>query len=249
VSKTPNSKWHSLGDFLAAKEAKKQIEEDVAPTSPVAPTLDVAPAPPVAPTNSSQLLLQKIGATPDVAPTPDVEAHQFTRVVNGLFDKILPTLKPQEQVVLLRLYRLSRGFNSDRCMVSVGKLATTCNIGTTSARLALQVLESRGYIKRLRTDQSNPNQQNRGIEFEMVLPAAAPTARVGAARGVGATSGVGATPDVAIKESIKTKIIKGESAPPDYKNCPDCQGSGFWYPEGNEKGVAKCKHERLTQEK
>jgi hypothetical protein len=245
VSKTSNSKWHSLGDFLAAKEAKKQIEEDEAPTPGVAPTSDVAPTPPVAPTNSPQLLLQKIAATPDVAPTPNVEAHQFTRVVNGLFDKILPMLKPQEQLVLLRLYRLSRGFNSERCMVSVGKLASTCNIGTTSTRLAIQVLESKGYIKRLRTDQSNPDQQSRGIEFEMLLPAAAPTPRGGATRSVGATSGVAPTPDVAIKESFKTKIIKGESAPPDYKTCPDCQGSGFWYPEGTEKGVAKCKHERM----
>jgi hypothetical protein len=244
VSKTSNSKWHSLGDFLAAKEAKKQIEEDIAPTPDVGATSGVGATPDVAPTNSPQLLLQKIAATPDVAPTPDVEAHQFTRVVNGLFDKILPTLKPQEQLVLLRLYRLSRGFNSERCMVSVGKLASSCNIGTTSARLALQVLESKGYIKRLRTDQSNPDQQNRGIEFEMLLPAAAPTSRGGATRSVGATSGVAPTPDVAIKESFKTKIIKGESAPPDYKNCPDCQGSGFWYPEGVEKGVAKCKHER-----
>lgn len=30
--------------------------------------------------------------------------------------------------------------------------------------------------------------------------------------------------------------------------CPDCGGSGFWYPEGEAKGVAKCKHEKLTTE-
>jgi hypothetical protein len=28
--------------------------------------------------------------------------------------------------------------------------------------------------------------------------------------------------------------------------CPDCGGTGWWYPEGPERGVAKCKHERLT---
>lgn len=28
--------------------------------------------------------------------------------------------------------------------------------------------------------------------------------------------------------------------------CPDCGGSGWWYPEGESKGVAKCKHERLV---
>lgn len=28
-------------------------------------------------------------------------------------------------------------------------------------------------------------------------------------------------------------------------NCPDCGGSGWWYPEGEGKGVAKCRHARL----
>ena len=27
--------------------------------------------------------------------------------------------------------------------------------------------------------------------------------------------------------------------------CPDCHGTGFWYPQGIERGVSKCKHERL----
>jgi hypothetical protein len=29
--------------------------------------------------------------------------------------------------------------------------------------------------------------------------------------------------------------------------CPDCGGSGWFYPEGTEKGVRKCKHERLMK--
>jgi hypothetical protein len=28
--------------------------------------------------------------------------------------------------------------------------------------------------------------------------------------------------------------------------CPDCNGSGWWYPNGTEKGVAKCKHTPLN---
>jgi hypothetical protein len=31
-------------------------------------------------------------------------------------------------------------------------------------------------------------------------------------------------------------------------SCPDCHGSGFWYPQGVERGVAKCKHERLVNQ-
>jgi hypothetical protein len=29
-------------------------------------------------------------------------------------------------------------------------------------------------------------------------------------------------------------------------DCPDCNGSGWWYPNGTEKGVAKCKHAGLN---
>ena len=34
----------------------------------------------------------------------------------------------------------------------------------------------------------------------------------------------------------------------DASKCPDCGGSGWWYPEGESKGVAKCKHEKLAGE-
>lgn len=30
-------------------------------------------------------------------------------------------------------------------------------------------------------------------------------------------------------------------------DCPDCHGVGMWYPEGFEKGVAKCRHPRLIK--
>ena len=36
--------------------------------------------------------------------------------------------------------------------------------------------------------------------------------------------------------------------PPDTSRCPDCHGSGFYYPEGAEGGVARCRHERLGTE-
>jgi DNA-binding HxlR family transcriptional regulator len=34
----------------------------------------------------------------------------------------------------------------------------------------------------------------------------------------------------------------------DSSKCLDCGGSGWWYPEGESKGVAKCKHEKLTND-
>ena len=38
------------------------------------------------------------------------------------------------------------------------------------------------------------------------------------------------------------------SSTPDTSQCPDCQGTGFYYPKGIEGGVARCKHERLREE-
>jgi hypothetical protein len=34
----------------------------------------------------------------------------------------------------------------------------------------------------------------------------------------------------------------------DTSQCPDCKGSGFYYPNGPTGGVAKCKHEKLIPE-
>jgi hypothetical protein len=28
-------------------------------------------------------------------------------------------------------------------------------------------------------------------------------------------------------------------------SCPDCAGTNFWYPEGPDKGVARCQHTTL----
>jgi hypothetical protein len=33
----------------------------------------------------------------------------------------------------------------------------------------------------------------------------------------------------------------------DASACPDCKGTGFYYPQGAEHGVVKCKHERLKE--
>jgi hypothetical protein len=33
----------------------------------------------------------------------------------------------------------------------------------------------------------------------------------------------------------------------DTSQCPDCNGTGFYYPQGVEGGVARCKHERLRK--
>jgi hypothetical protein len=45
-------------------------------------------------------------------------------------------------------------------------------------------------------------------------------------------------PDESVAQSSSVEASK----------CPDCSGSGWWYPEGEIKGVARCKHEKLAVE-
>lgn len=49
-----------------------------------------------------------------------------------------------------------------------------------------------------------------------------------------------------IEEEGKSEATSaGEEAKIDVSKCPDCFGAGMWYPEGYEKGVARCRHEKL----
>lgn len=49
--------------------------------------------------------------------------------------------------------------------------------------------------------------------------------------------------DELVAEFLEPERRKGAEI--DASRCPDCHGTGFYYPEGPEKGVVKCRHERL----
>jgi hypothetical protein len=38
---------------------------------------------------------------------------------------------------------------------------------------------------------------------------------------------------------------EGDSPKLDISKCPDCYGTGMWYPQGYERGVARCAHDKL----
>lgn len=53
------------------------------------------------------------------------------------------------------------------------------------------------------------------------------------------------------KRQLDDERSKGESAPApkgDTSKCPDCFGTGMWYPEGFDKGVARCEHKSLERQ-
>jgi DNA-binding Lrp family transcriptional regulator len=227
------------------------------------------------------------------------------RTPHEITDGILPTLKPGCQVVLMRLYRLSAGFGSNTCHVSIGKLASACNISETQIRIFLRDLEQRKLIKRLSVDLANKIQSERGITFEIFLPRLAATKSAAGAKSIAGMNSAGGvisepnkvntqkentqTQELGVRVGSKFTIEEcrryaeylrstgqginnpggyattinrtGEadelierflnptiSTQVDSSQCPDCKGSGFYYPNGSTGGVAKCKHEKLTAE-
>ena len=255
-----------------------------------------------APSKSRGQPLQIEGAPNIEAPPKSERAEGFLRVTNELLDDILPTLRPSEQVILFRLYRLSRGFNKSTCTVSIGTLANRCHLKPSQTRSCLKELERRGLVKRLGVDLSNPVQDLRGITFDVLVGGTAPSKSGGGSNFVAPSkfepnkekafkrnthtqepppeaAGVGVGSRFSLKQCIAyaehrksldpnmrsaggvgrklyetgredeliAEWLAAKDAPRlDTSQCPDCHGSGMYYPEGVGKGgVKKCKHERL----
>jgi hypothetical protein len=55
------------------------------------------------------------------------------------------------------------------------------------------------------------------------------------------------------KRQIEAEAAEQKASTPtqriDTTKCPDCSGTGMYYPEGFDKGVARCSHSKLTEEK
>ncbi len=295
-----NQKWNSLGDFLAAKDAKNA--EETGPVRAANPAIQQTPPPPepvsvLNPTTSPQ---QTRSSAEPIRIT-----NGYTRIINHLLDDVLPSLEPAEQVILLRLYRLSHGHNNACCKVSRQTLVNKTGVKRTRLLQALAKLQERGYIKRLADDIGNSDIYNRGMSFEMLLEAAESVHRTNPSI-VRTGSYDGPIKENTLKETTQTQKLSptgvhvgskftleecrryakhlqasgqginnpggyattihrtGEadlliaaflnpeeaksSSPLDASQCTDCNGTGFYYPQGIDGGVAKCKHASLPKE-
>ena len=154
----------------------------------------------------------------------------FQQIPNMIALVLYRQLSPAERAVYGELYQMSWGFGNSTCKVSLQRLAERAGMKTTATGETIKKLVSKGLVQKVTMDLGRGREQ--GNVYSLPLP-------------VRLTESVRLTKSVHIKEKDIKKDIKGKSAAPDYKTCPDCQGSGFWYPEGVEKGVAKCRHERM----
>ena len=88
------------------------------------------------------------------APTPSrvlslkdhLDKSLFFSFFNEMVDDLLPTLDPNEQVLYVRLFRLSYGFNRNYCTVSQSLLIERTGFSRNTVRTSLQSLVQKGWL-------------------------------------------------------------------------------------------------------
>ncbi len=165
---------------------------------------------------------------------PQVEGH--LRLPNIIVDHLYQLLDLQERSVYEQLYRLSHGYGKSTCRIGYPQLAVRAGMGRTAAIQTVERLVKKGLIARVGAAIGGRKEQ--GSEYWVSAPGSpAP-----------GSPAPGSPPPVpnkikALKESTKKGGASHQKR--DYSDCPDCRGVGMWYPDGFDKGVAKCLHLKL----
>jgi hypothetical protein len=191
-------------------------EDDPAQKAPATPAQRAAPAQHATPAQRAAAAqnvsepLHRAGAAQRAAPAQQTTVAGYTRVSNDLLDRILPTLDTYDQVVLMRLYRLSRGFSSDTCRVSVPTLANACNISERQVRKSISKLENRELVQRIEQDFGNQDKALRGTIFRILISDPTPAQRAAPAQQTTPAQPAAAAHGAAIKrKALKENIKKG----------------------------------------
>ena len=165
---------------------------------------------------------------------PQVEGH--LRLPNIIIDHLYQLLDLQERSVYEQLYRLSHGYGKSTCRIGYPQLAVRSGMGRTAVIQTVERLVKKGLIARVSTAIGGRKEQ--GSEYWVSAPgSSAPDSP--------RADSPGAEPNKikALKENGKK--VGASHQKRDYSDCPDCGGVGMWYPEGFDKGVAKCLHLKL----
>lgn len=158
---------------------------------------------------------------------PEVRGHM--QLPHRYTDHLPRWLSADEQAIYVQLYRLSWGWGRDVCFISNPKLSERSGVPETSMRRAVKKLISKGLVEKTERRFGGAEQ---GIEYRVFsLDSLSKSDRASTS-----TSLSNVAPN---KERIK------ENLKADASRCPDCMGTGFYYPEGTAKGVKRCEHRKL----
>jgi hypothetical protein len=235
----------SISDSPSTVAAPPDMDSPSILTSPVimdrpavtdSPSAEHPSPPPVA--RPSKMDRQAIEDSPSISDSldvrsllPDVKGH--TQLPHRYTDHLPRWLSADEQAVYVQLYRLSWGWGKDTCFISNPKLAERSGVPETSMRRAVKKLISKGLVEK--TDRKFGGVEQ-GIEYRVF---SLDRLTVGdRASNVDSPSNVAPNKEKALKENQKGV---------DASLCPDCMGTGFYYPQGTAKGVARCPHAKLAK--
>lgn len=163
---------------------------------------------------------------------PQVAGH--TTLPHAYTDHLARWLSADEQAVYVQLYRLSWGWGKDTCFISNRRLSERSGVPETSMRRAVRKLQSKQLIEK--TNRVFGSNTDQGIEYRVFsLDRLTKSDRASSMDRPSNTA------------PNKEKLLKETSQKPiDASRCPDCMGTGFYYPEGTAKGVKRCEHRRLA---
>ncbi|HEY9403273.1 MAG TPA: replication protein [Pyrinomonadaceae bacterium] len=167
-----------------------------------------------------------------IAALPEIDGH--TEVPHQIIDHLYPHLDTFEQAVFTQLYRLSWGYKKNICRISNERLAERANMSIAKVKQVTRSLEGKGLVEKI----DRPHGQNviQGVEYK-VGTSSWQLRRSQPQRSQPDSS----QPQYAPNKYKDQKKDQSESL----VDCPDCFGTNFWYPEGKDRGVKRCKHERV----
>lgn len=145
----------------------------------------------------------------DVESAPDLRSALaaetgYTRVPNALLDSVLPRLGHLEQIVYLRLYRLSHGFHRDTCTVGMPALAKACNANERAIRRVIRRLEDLRLVETVRAELAALGARGNVYRVAGGAPDRRSAPDAGSAPDRTAAAGVGSANKENPKESMKT---------------------------------------------
>lgn len=162
---------------------------------------------------------------------PQVAGH--TTLPHTYTDHLARWLSADEQAVYVQLYRLSWGWGKATCFISNRRLSERSGVPETSMRRAVRKLQSKQLIEK--TNRVFGSNTDQGIEYRVfTLDRLTKSDRVVNMDG---PSNMVPNKEKLLKETSQKGI--------DASRCPDCMGTGFYYPEGTAKGVKRCEHKKL----
>ena len=174
-------------ESIALRYAVKEEEKKARGTDSV-PGVESVPG-----TESRNTPVQNVPGTDSVPRAESVPRKGHLRLTNEFIYDIMPRLKPSDGYVLLYLVARTHGFRQTQVTVTLDALAKACCISRSQARVNINSLIQKGYLRHLGTDSSNRNPLLRGLILEVLQPAA---------RGTDSIPGTDSTP-IKDKERIK----------------------------------------------